>query len=837
MSFVNFGIDLGTTNSLIARFSNGQVQVFKNPVGHKETLPSVIAYRNGRIIVGDKAKEYILKDAGNVFASFKRKMGTGENFLVPSTAEMVSPVDLSALVLKELKQFIPPGEVPEAVVITIPASFDTIQSNATKKAGYEAGFEEVLLLQEPVAASLAFFNESGKPLPESGNWLVYDLGGGTFDVALVTITNGELRVADHEGNNFLGGYDFDVLIIEKLLIPKLVALTGQAAIEDDLRNRNGRLEKLFYELLYKAEEAKKELSSYPQTEIEFVLPDSGEEVLITVTQQEFNEMIREKIASTVGLLSDILERNRLTAADISNIIMVGGSTYIPFVREQLAQTGIPLAFDADPTTAVAVGAAYYAGSKLKAFKTGPAEKVAPIAAEEVSRSIKAVFQAVSNEEEELYMALPEGDFEGIHYRIKRNDGGYDSGLKKVGQRISEFLPLLKGMLNVFEIGFYDVLSNRVAVQASPVSIMQGKLNIAGQPLPNDICLEVDDRENGGTKLQVLFQRNDILPLKKTVYKEVMRPVMKGSADQLVINVLEGSRYSKPHSNLVIGVIEIKGTGLNSDLLKGSDVELKFEMSESRDLTITAYLSMTEQEFSNVFSTSEKYVSVSRLKEDMKALTVDMRRELRDAQGSDDENDWTAELYHCLHDAEKLQQQVEKLKETDVTDAKYRLNEERQKLSARYDALGSGQRIQLLVAGYLGEKSFCEEQLPFADLDREELLADFDRIVLGEKQFLQEKSPAILRNKTSEMNHLRRRIYANTRHHLTSIFLYYQGLPDQAFDKPAVAASLKKQGEESLAADRLEALRSATISLSHLLTENREYNQQFGQVNIKGTGIG
>src|SRR6478672_10893654 len=126
---INFGIDLGTTNSLIARYTNGEVEVFKNPIGHKETLPSAVAFRKGRTIVGDKAREYIEKDPANVFAGFKRKMGTSERFFVPDASDFKSPVDLSALVLQELKNFVYTGEQVDAAVITIPASFDTIQSN------------------------------------------------------------------------------------------------------------------------------------------------------------------------------------------------------------------------------------------------------------------------------------------------------------------------------------------------------------------------------------------------------------------------------------------------------------------------------------------------------------------------------------------------------------------------------------------------------------------------------------------------------------------------------------------------------------------------------------
>ena len=261
-STINYGIDLGTTNSLIAQASGGKVEVFKNPSGHKETLPSAVAFRKGRTLVGDKAREYVEKDPANVFAGFKRKMGTDERFFVPEIMDFRSPVDLSALVLQELRQFIHSGGQPEAAVITIPASFDTIQSNATKEAGYNAGFKEVVLLQEPVAASLAFANSRPEDAPElKGRWLVYDLGGGTFDVALVQFTeDGEMRVADHEGDNFLGGLDFDNAIIEQIIIPQLTAGGKYPDIAEGIRSAGGGWQKLYYTLLHKAEEAKIELS-------------------------------------------------------------------------------------------------------------------------------------------------------------------------------------------------------------------------------------------------------------------------------------------------------------------------------------------------------------------------------------------------------------------------------------------------------------------------------------------------------------------------------------------------------------------------------------------------
>ncbi|MET4083443.1 molecular chaperone DnaK (HSP70), partial [Pedobacter sp. UYP30] len=265
---INFGIDLGTTNSGIAKFENGRVTVFKNPLGLKETLASVVAYRRDRILLGDKARELLKSDPFNVFAGFKRRMGTDQKYYVVNLDDNVTPIDLSSHVLKELKQFVHSGEQVNAAVVTIPASFDTMQSNATIKAGKQAGLQEVVLLQEPIAASLAYFNTQNIE-DQEGYWLVYDLGGGTFDVALVQIKEGELKVADHEGNNFLGGTDFDQSIIDHILVPQLQKKFNLPALQTELKTKGGEYESLYYELLYRTEEAKKELSFQTETSVSF----------------------------------------------------------------------------------------------------------------------------------------------------------------------------------------------------------------------------------------------------------------------------------------------------------------------------------------------------------------------------------------------------------------------------------------------------------------------------------------------------------------------------------------------------------------------------------------
>ena len=279
-NMINFGIDLGTTNSAIAKFVKGEVQIFTNPLDTgRSTLPSVVAFKKDKVFVGNEAKTYWEKRPKDVVGTFKRKMGTSESYKIASINQSKTPIELSAYVLKELKTFVQTGEVLEAVVLTIPASFDTIQSNATKAAGEQAGFKQVVLLQEPIAASLAYANKVKEKELKDGQWLVYDLGGGTFDVALVKIQDGEMKVIDHEGDNFLGGADFDRLIVEKMLIPKLETAGSFEDLENEMKSASGKYNGAYYVSLNKAEQAKIALSARTSAEIEVQIEDdNGNEI-------------------------------------------------------------------------------------------------------------------------------------------------------------------------------------------------------------------------------------------------------------------------------------------------------------------------------------------------------------------------------------------------------------------------------------------------------------------------------------------------------------------------------------------------------------------------------
>ncbi|MDB5246124.1 MAG: Heat shock protein 70 [Segetibacter sp.] len=831
---INFGIDLGTTNSLIAKFANGGVEIFKNPMGLKETLPSVVAFRKDRVLVGDKARELVEKDPENVFSGFKRKMGTSESFFVQNTVSFKSPMELSALVLKELKNFVYTGEKVQAAVITIPASFDTIQSNATKKAGYEAGFEEVVLLQEPIAASLAFANKREQGESMQGQWLVYDLGGGTFDVALVKFDDGEMKVLDHEGDNYLGGMDFDNAIIEKIVIPSLEANYALTNVPTELKSAKGKFNTLYYVLLKKAEEVKIQLSHNVAAEIEFeIRDDNGEyqEVCITVTRQQFDECIMGSIGYSIEIVKKIIERNKLSKGDVEEVILIGGSTYIPLVKKLLAdQLGIPVNASVDPTTAVAVGAAYYAGTKTATVKASVPASTSGIVTNNTAKvSFKTAYQKSTQDREEYFTAAVSGEIEGLFYRIVRTDGGFDSALKPLKERISEMLVLAPNASNQFHLQVYDKKNNPVEVNASPIEIVQGKFTVQGQPLPNDICIEVDDTENNTTRLEVVFEKNSILPLRKTIMKELVKTITRRSGDSLIINILEGNRFSIPSSCVPIGVIEIKGSDLEVDAIKGSDIEITLNMSESRDLTITAVLMINDQEFSNVFNTSERSVNLTKMSEEVKLMLHQANKDVIDFQEKE-QYELASKVQHINEELLLLLRRLRKLSVDDVTDEKYQLEERKRKLAQQLDALGKDQKIVEITEEYFEEKSFCEELLGEAgDTAR---LQKLQTITAKEKEYLTSQSYYSIEAKKQEIRKLAWEVQRNQDHVWIALFYYYSARPLQDYKDQKQAKQYIEIGEKAMERKNYEELKVATNTLYNLLPDEKRDRER-----IKGTGIG
>jgi molecular chaperone DnaK len=830
MRTINFGIDLGTTNSLIAKYTSAGVEVFKNPIGFRDTLPSCVAFRGDRIIIGDKAREWLLKDPLNVFAGFKRKMGTSETYYSPQNNNFFSPIQLSSYILSELKNFIHSTENPENIVITIPASFDTIQSNATKKAGYEAGFKEVVLLQEPIAASLAFFNKQ-LDSETDGKWLVYDLGGGTYDVALIGINNGEMRVIDHQGDNYLGGLDFDHSIVMNIVLPKLVQETQNTELASELNKHNGKYEKLYYILLLKAEEAKKELSNRKETAIEFAYDIEGtgteKEYYISITKEEFNNCIKDRILSTVEMIDTVVSRNNLRFSDLKQIILIGGSTYIPYVRECIVEkTGLSVNSSIDPTTAVVVGAAFYAGNKSCAVTVQEPSAGARTADMEIQVS----YNKTTKDEEEYVSAQIKNCPANGFFRIIRDDGGFDTGLKPLTPKFGEFITVRKNVINDFTLKIIDAQKNELPAYTQKIQITHGLFNVFGQPLPEDISLEIDDIDNNTTKCQVIFERNSILPLLKTIYKEISKTIKKNTDDRLIINLLEGNHQAHPNTNKAIGVIEIHAHQLQGDLVKGSDVEIKIEMSESRDVSVNVNLLLFDQKFGDVFSPSEKHVSLAKLRDEIKEIRNMLNIEIAKATQAEDYeragvlNEKTERLSELFYKAMDL-------KENDLSDLKYQIDEQKRRLAQEVYSNETNFKLIEVKELYYQWRSILTGWFNYYDDIPKHYITEFEAMKEKEERAFFSNNFYQIDGLEKAQSRLINKVILGTPSLMAVYFNIYASKGPEEYTNYQAAKSAIARGEKALDRKNYDELKGILLQLFSLT------NQLIDQNRIAGTGLG
>ena len=341
------GIDLGTTNSCVSVYEGGEAKVIVNADGDR-TTPSVVAFNKGDILVGKTAKHQSVTNPDTI-SSIKRLMGTNKK--VKANGKEYTPEEISAMILGDLKKTAEAylGEKVTSAVITVPAYFNDAQRQATKNAGKIAGLNVERIINEPTAAALAYGLDKQD---ESQTILVYDLGGGTFDVSILELGDGVFEVKSTSGNNRLGGDDFDQRIIDYIIddIKK--------EHDIDLSDNKMALQRIKEE----AEKAKKTLSNVTSTEISlpFITADLNYET--TLTRAKFESLISDLVDSTLEPVRKALKDAKLTAKDIDKVILVGGSTRIPCVQELVKkELGKEPSKEVNPDEVVAMGAAIQGG--------------------------------------------------------------------------------------------------------------------------------------------------------------------------------------------------------------------------------------------------------------------------------------------------------------------------------------------------------------------------------------------------------------------------------------------------------------------------------------------
>ncbi len=592
---ISIGIDLGTTNSSVAINNGGTIEIVKKP-GGLEYTPSVFGFDKAKNkVVGQRAYESLYSDATdsgvrNFKPEVKRIIGTPEKFYferagVEMTAEEISSEILKSLLQDILRKY--PQFETTAAVITIPAAFSILQCEATKRAGNLAGLKHVVLLQEPIAAGISY----GFGSTANENWLVYDLGGGTFDVALISSNDGVLTVLGHNGDNFLGGKNLDWEIVDKLLTPKMV----ERLSFDNFRRDNQAHQSKFARLKFLAERAKIELSQYETTTIEIDgigNDDSGNPINLSVdiSRQDFENLMDPLINRTIELCKQTLKDSGVTSSAVSKVILVGGPTQIPYLSKRIeADLKIETNSTVDPLTVVARGACIFAmgqrvqedNSKIKALAPGV-------------HGLTLNYEALTADVDQTITGIVENLQSDGHYIIIQSDSGSFRGPKvplKKGKFFTS-VTLEPNSSNLFWVYAFDAKNNPIAIEPDFFNVTHG-LSIAGAPLPHSIGVAVSkplqDKLRSTDVFERLIEKGAVLPAKKIEKYKTARALKRlQDENPLWIRVGEGESEI-PDRNTFVCELGIKGSDLPRDLPEGTDVELTVEINEIRELSVIAYI--------------------------------------------------------------------------------------------------------------------------------------------------------------------------------------------------------------------------------------------------------
>ncbi|WP_213524390.1 Hsp70 family protein [Nonlabens sp.] len=603
---IDYGIDLGTTNSAISRMENGEATIKKTDT-LKDTMPSCVYINKKKAIqVGDSAYNALKRDKlksmkgsdgfeSNAFIEFKRTMGTDKKYPSSNLEKDLTSEELSAEVLKTLKSFVKDENV-NSIVITVPAAFKNNQKEATREAAKLAGFNHIELLQEPVAASMAYGLDSNK---KDGFWLVFDFGGGTFDAALLKVEEGIMKVIDTEGDNYLGGKNLDFAIVDEIILPYIQEnFVIDSILADDTKKQILRNAMKFY-----AEETKIKLSFNDTHNILSDLgdipgeDDEGEEfeLDITVTQNDIAKAVSPVFQKAIDVSKKLLERNNLKGSSLDSLILVGGPTFSPVLRKMLEEQICKPDTSADPMTVVSKGAALYAST------VDVSEEVREQTRDKTKIQLEIANESSTVETEEfvpikILADKTEGEIpEKVFAEVTRGDKAWSSGkveINTIGEVVE--IQLNEGKTNVFEVVLFDDKGNILESEPSNFSVIQGS-KIGSATLPYNVGIELKDKTTGKVRFKTIkgLEKNQSIPAIGTrnglKTQKQIRPGM--DSDFIKIPVYEGEHASEGTRaiyNEHVTDIKISGADLPSLLPENSDVDLTINIDRSEKITVTAY---------------------------------------------------------------------------------------------------------------------------------------------------------------------------------------------------------------------------------------------------------
>jgi molecular chaperone DnaK len=612
------GIDLGTTNSVICSFDGVGVTLYKSP-DQKDITPSALFYdRRGNKFVGSRAYDQAALTPANAAVLFKRFMGTSTPIKLPGVDRTMTPEECSAEVLKMLYSYLPENirnSSDTVTVITVPAAFNQMQKDATLAAAEAAVIGQVALMQEPVAAVMSVM----RTRKTDGIFLIFDLGGGTLDIAVAESINGNVSLLSHGGIPMCGGRDFDREIFDNIIKPWLHS-NFQLPLNWIVDEKYAKLRNL---ATWAGEKAKIELSqkestyiSSPETEVR-MQDESGNDIYlnILIERATFDLLIEGKLQEAIQATRDTLGKVGLTSHDIERIVFVGGPTQYKPLREKVAfELGIASNTDVNPMTAVAEGAAIFAESlEWSSVHKNRKSTRGSISSGDLGFFLNYVSRTASGTAK--FVVRAEGVIaKGSEFQVESIETGWTSGRAILEDKAKIDLPLSQSGPNRFKLSVFDPAGGSIKLSEDEITISRTMATIDAIPASHSIGIEVQERPTGAVTLDYLVREGDPLPvIGRKVYKAV-ESLSAGGANPLRFKLWEGEIREPVHDNNYVGVFNIKGSDfLDGVIAVGADLFCDYEISDSGAITLTVTVPSIGAAFKsdrNFYSRQEAQVDYS-----------------------------------------------------------------------------------------------------------------------------------------------------------------------------------------------------------------------------------
>ncbi|RDH87681.1 MAG: heat-shock protein Hsp70 [endosymbiont of Escarpia spicata] len=585
------GIDLGTTNSAICSYDGSDTRVWKSPQQNDVTPSAIYIDRRGNKQIGFNAYNMAPQSPDNSAMLFKRLMGTSTPINLPAVNITMTPEECSAEILKVLFGYLPEeirNDPDTGTVITVPAAFNQMQKDATMQAASMAGLGKVGIMQEPVAAVMSVMRARNT----DGMFLIYDLGGGTLDIAIAESLGGRVNLLAHGGIAMCGGRDFDRVLVDNVVRPWLLE---NFDLPEDF-SVNPSFKSLIRLATWATERAKIELSAREDSvislsETEARVRDLSEnEVYLDIPLQRdtYDKLIAERVGESIESARETLNKAGLSPHDLERIVFVGGPTNYKMLRDKVAfELGIPGSTDVNPMTAVAEGASLFAesidwGSQNRSRKSTRGQ-ISSGGGLELSFNYIARTPDVKAK---IAVQLAGQAASGSEFQIDSVDTGWTSGRMPLKHGATLDVSLTKTSENTFKVFVFDSVGGPIALEQDSIVITRTAATVDAIPASHSIAIAVLDKVGGPQVLEYLVKSGDSLPKKGSKTFKAAESLKAGSTGSLNFALWEGEIEDPITDNRPIGVLKISGSDFDDGVIPaGADLACEYEILDSGNIII------------------------------------------------------------------------------------------------------------------------------------------------------------------------------------------------------------------------------------------------------------